>query len=535
MSPVVIDIVQRSFSSDEWQQREKERAKMMSAAAFALCLCAVPVALVLFKLLRIVGSLWWQSRKLQNLAPEPGPRHWLRGHFPGEERDFVTQMTSQVAKYSRLYHRLMGPFLTLLHLVHPDEIADVVKAGCPKEPFIYQMLKPWLGEGLLLSEGKRWMRDRKLINHTFSISMLRGYVSVYKDACSTLLEKWSSACANTSGSVSINISEAMRLLSFDIILRCAMGINSNCQLPSAKDSPQRRYLDTLQKIMKETASRFRKPLHFIDSVYFWLPSGRMYRKLLDEAKEYSMMVIQERREYLQTLDGDEDEDVGDTMLDNLITIKDEDGYGLTDEEIRNQIDTFLQAGQDTTSTALQWTLHFLSIHENIQNHCREEVLKVVESVGGWQNLSYDDLSGLEYVTWTIQETLRLISVASSGVRITDRPTRIGNVDVPSGARCVISILEVHRNPEVWPDPLKFDPGRFSPARKPSHPYAFIPFSAGARSCIGRYFAMDKMRTVLSGILASFRIKPDPNAPEVYPHITITTKPTPYVQLLFEPL
>ncbi|KAK3881462.1 hypothetical protein Pcinc_014118 [Petrolisthes cinctipes] len=159
--------------------------------------------------------------------------------------------------------------------------------------------------------------------------------------------------------------------------------------------------------------------------------------------------------------------------------------GLSDEDIREEVDTFMFEGHDTTAAAISWSLFLLGHHPEIQAKVHEELDAILTSPD--QPLGIAELRQMKYTENCIKEALRLLpSVPYLGRVLSEDLNICGNV-IPAHTNVMISIYMIHREPVQFPDPEKFDPNRFLPENtRKSHPYAYIPFSAGPRNCIGRY-------------------------------------------------
>ena len=203
------------------------------------------------------------------------------------------------------------------------------------------------------------------------------------------------------------------------------------------------------------------------------------------------------------------------FLDILLTVRDENGKGLSDKEIQEQVDTFLFEGHDTTASALQWTLYYLAAHPDLQEKCRQEVQCCLDEN---KELSFENLNHLSYLTQFIKESMRLSSPVPFVGRTLTQPLTLDGYRLPAGTNITMTIFGMHRHPDVWERPLVFDPDRFSLENSAKrHPYAFVPFAAGPRNCIGQSLAMDELKTVISHVLLRFRLTVDADyvKPKIY--------------------
>jgi cytochrome P450 family 110 len=190
----------------------------------------------------------------------------------------------------------------------------------------------------------------------------------------------------------------------------------------------------------------------------------------------------------------------DDVLSLLLAARYEDGKPMSDEELRDQMMTLLLAGHDTTATSLAFTLHNILRHPEVLERLREERAQVV----GAGPVAPAQVGRLEYLDATVKETLRLNPIISEVGRVLARPMRIGGWNLPAGAVAAPCIYLTHRRPDLWPEPERFDPGRFI-GRRPS-PYEFFPFGGGMRRCLGMAFALYEMKVVLAEVLSRVELR-----------------------------
>ncbi|XP_072035784.1 cytochrome P450 4F12-like [Amphiura filiformis] len=244
------------------------------------------------------------------------------------------------------------------------------------------------------------------------------------------------------------------------------------------------------------------------------PDGSKYRQALKTAHEFTRKVVRRRKECLHQSKSDtSNRERLMPFIDILLQAKDENGVGLSDQEIYDEVDTFMFEGHDTTSSALSWIVYNLANHPELQERCRKEVDEVIEGKGD-DELEWDDLTKLEYLTQFIKESMRLYPPVpaigrdiKSSIKLPD-----GRI-IPEGMSVIIDIINLHHNPNVWKDPEVFDPERFSKENSSvRHSHDFVPFSAGPRNCIGQHFAMSEMKTFIAVLLRHFRFSPDSSKP-----------------------
>lgn len=178
------------------------------------------------------------------------------------------------------------------------------------------------------------------------------------------------------------------------------------------------------------------------------------------------------------------------------------GRPLTDDEIRDELVVFMSAGHDTTATTLAYALWALGRHPDMQDKVRAET----ETVGD-RELAPDDVARLPYTVQVLHEALRLCPPAPSIPRLITRDLEVDGYLVKAGTLCTVGVYAMHRDPDLWGDPLRFDPDRFTPENAAGRDrWQYIPFSAGPRTCIGDHFAMLEATLALATIVRRTEVR-----------------------------
>ncbi|XP_062969021.1 cytochrome P450 4F2 isoform X1 [Cynocephalus volans] len=494
-----------------------------------------PVAASPWMLLLLVGATWLLARVLSwtytfydncrhlRCFPQPPKRNWFWGHLglitPTEQG--LRKVTQLVSTYSQGFKIWMGPISPLVTLCHPDIIQSVINASAaiaPKSMTFYGFLKPWLGDGLLLSAGDKWSRHRRLLTPAFHFNILKPYVKIFNHSVNVMHIKWQ--CLASEGSARLDMFEHISLMTLDSLQKCVFSFDSNCQ-----ENPSE-YIAAILELSALVAKRNQQLLLHMDLLYYFTPDAQRFRRACRLVHDFTDAVIQERRRILlnqgvddflkakakaKTLD----------FIDVLLLSKDEDGKKLSDEDIRAEADTFMFEGHDTTASGLSWVLYNLAKHPEYQERCRQEVQELLEDREP-QEIEWDDLAQLPFLTMCIKESLRLHPPVTVISRCCTQDIVLpdGRV-IPKGVTCLISIFGTHHNPVVWPNPEVYDPFRFDHENlKGRSPLAFIPFSAGPRNCIGQTFAMTEMKVALALTLLHFRVLPDDEEPRRKPELIL---------------
>ncbi|KAI5643381.1 cytochrome p450 domain-containing protein [Phthorimaea operculella] len=253
-------------------------------------------------------------------------------------------------------------------------------------------------------------------------------------------------------------------------------------------------------------------LHF-DWVHKLLPLAKQEKKLVADMHALTNKVIQDRRNLREDdyFNSNMDEDAADAaskkprlaMLDHLLELEKE---GLIDKDgIREEVDTFMFEGHDTTSAALSFMIMRLANETKVQDQIYKELHRIFGD--SERAPTIDDFNEMRYLDCCIKESLRLYPPVPLIARYISEDIHLGKYTVPQGAVTFIHVYDIHHDPAIYPDPEKFDPDRFlldNVAKR--HPFAYIPFSAGPRNCIGQKFAMYEMKTLISSLLRRYRLE-----------------------------
>nr|XP_009924714.1 PREDICTED: cytochrome P450 4V2 [Haliaeetus albicilla] len=190
------------------------------------------------------------------------------------------------------------------------------------------------------------------------------------------------------------------------------------------------------------------------------------------------------------------------FLDMLLSATDDEGNKLSYRDIREEVDTFMFEGHDTTAAAMNWALYLLGHNPEAQKKVHRELDEVFGNTE--RPVTIDDLKKLRYLECVVKEALRLFPSVPMFARALREDCCIKGYQVPKGTNVLVITYALHRDPESFPDPAEFRPERFFPENcKGRHPYAYVPFSAGPRNCIGQRFAQMEEKALLALILRHF--------------------------------
>ena len=383
---------------------------------------------------------------------------------------------------------------------NPADIRHVLQDNARnyhKSP-LYQKLKMFLGDGLLTSEDEFWLRQRRIAQPAFHRQKVAGLATVMANAARETAAEWRTL-ASTGRSV--DVAEEMMRLTRTVVLRALLG---------ADLGPFAETIDAAWTIINQHIGESFWSLGFAD--WFGGSKHRQFeaaRAVLAGAVDH---VIAERRKHPS--------DRAD-LLSMLLAARDEEtGEAMSDDQLRVEVTTFLLAGQETTSLALTWTWYLLSQHPDAQRRVEEEI----DTVLAGRAPEYADLVNLPFTRMVVDEALRLYPPAWIFSRQALSDDQVSGYHVPRGWIVFVVPWVLHRLPALWDDPERFDPDRFSQEKSANRPkFAYLPFGAGPRQCIGNQFALIEAQLIVATLAQQYRLLLVPGH-EVEPQPLITLRP-----------
>ncbi|CRK95471.1 CLUMA_CG008940, isoform A [Clunio marinus] len=444
--------------------------------------------------------------------------------------EFIKIIEDYIGKYGKFIRIWLGNQLVFF-MTDPKDIEVVLTSmQLLSKSTEYDFLKPWLNTGLLTSTGQKWVKRRKVLTPAFHFKILDDFIEVFDKQSSILTEN----LRKLQGRGKFNIFPITALCTLDIIGETAMGISFNSQ--SDNNSSYIKNVNELADIIHRRSYDF---ISRYDILFKFTPTYRRQQELIKLLHDFTDKVIVARREKLKnkpvSQQTDDTNDIGTkkkmALLDLLLQAT-VDGKPLTNEDIREEIDTFMFEGHDTTNSAIAFTLYNIGKYKYVQQKCFDEIKRVI---GDDRNkpITMKELNELKYLELVIKETLRLYpSVPLIGREVVEE-MKINEKIIPKGANLIIGPYFMARDPEIWTNPLEFIPERFDTETTADklNPYAYIPFSAGSRNCIGQKFAMLELKSTVSKMLRHYFISlPRNYQPEDCLEIVIKSKNGVMIQL-----
>jgi unspecific monooxygenase len=382
----------------------------------------------------------------------------------------------------------------------PDAIRHVLVdnyENYTRTPAAIRVLRPVLGEGLLIAEGRAWKYQRRTLAPAFTPRAVAPLVPHMIAVTDETIAKLQAA-----GGGPVDLREAMQRMTLEIAGRTMFSLGMD------------RHGVALRNLVMEYGERLARP-HFLDLL---LPLGWPTPRDFSRARfrkrwtQFVAMLMAERRAAGKN-EGAPPRDLFDLMS----AARDvETGEAFTDAQLGDQVATMILAGHETTATALFWSLYLLALDQATQNELAAEV----------QGATLNDASDVERLKFTravVDETVRLYPPAFLIARAAAAPDTVAGLAVRNKDVILIAPWLLHRHEKLWRDPNAFIPQRFMPTAPPPDRFAYLPFGAGARVCIGAHFALVEATLALARIIGAFRVELLDKEP-VMPVGVVTTQP-----------
>ena len=445
----------------------------------------------------------------------PGVRQWLPlpyGLVARSRRDPLGFLSDGARRFGPVFRYQIGPW-TFFLVSRPDGIRHVLQDNYRNYPrsWMYRRTRPVAGNGLVAAEGEVWRRQRRMVQPAFAHQRVAALAAPMTELTARMLDRWDAAYAGTGEA--FDLAPEMVRLTLDIVGRTLLGVDL------AGDN------GTLRTAVNEAMAWIEYRMSHLLSPPPWVPTPRnlRFRRTMRTFDAIVYRIIAERRARGAR---------GDDLLSLMLGARDEEGggAGLSDLEVRDQVMTFIGAGHETTAVALAWAWYLLARHPHVEARVRAEV----EHALGGRRPTFDDLPRLPVTRNVIEETLRLYPPVYAVARDVLADDVIAGYRVPRGTTVALSPFITHRLPELWPEPGKFDPDRFTAARAEGRPrFAWFPFLGGPHQCIGQEFAMMEATLIVAMVVQRFRLTPAPGAADVRYKPLVSLRPAGAVAMVLE--
>ncbi|KAJ6648810.1 Cytochrome P450 4g15 [Pseudolycoriella hygida] len=460
----------------------------------------------------------------------------------GSSHSVFKTVVTKGEEYECVARLWLGPKLVVL-LFDPRDVELILSSQVYiDKSHEYKFFKPWLGDGLLISSGHKWRSHRKLIAPTFHLNVLKSFIDLFNENSRQVVQRLNSEVGKT-----FDAHDYMSEATVEILLETAMGVSKKTQDQSGYD-----YAMAVMKMCDILHVRHRSLLLRANWIFNLTNYATKQVKLLSTIHGLTKKVIRNKKNAfmqgtrgslaqteiktseanlkakMESVEGlsfgqsaglkddldvdNEENDIGEkkrlAFLDLLLESA-QNGALITDKEIKEQVDTIMFEGHDTTAAGSSFFLSMMGIHQDIQ----QKVVDELYGIFGDSNrpATFQDTLEMKYLERCLMETLRLYPPVPIIARQLKEDLKLASGDyvVPAGATVAVATFKLHRNEKNYPNPTQFNPDNFLPERQANrHYYAFVPFSAGPRSCVGRKYAMLKLKILLSTLLRNYRIYSD---------------------------
>jgi cytochrome P450 len=405
----------------------------------------------------------------------------LLGVLPEIRRDALGFMDKLLAYPEPVVRYRIGPGLAQL-VKHPDGIKRVLQDNVrnyTKDHFSYSMVRWTTGDGLLTSQGDRWLRQRRLAAPAFHRERIAALVTMFSAAATALVTRWERLPAGSTVQLDHDLTE----LTLTIVGQALFGTQLSAETTAVSAA--------FNELSAQLVGRFRSGNPFKPRLPFG--ADARWNRAAREIDRVVLQIIAARRR--------DPADQGDLLSMFMLATDQETGERMTDEQLRAEVLTMLLAGHETTATLLAWTFVLLAQHPAAEQRLHAEL---DAQLHGAPQMA--DLAGMPYSRMVLDETLRLkppVYVLSRSVKADDQ---ICGYHIPAGSSIDLSPYITHRLPEFWEQPEAFLPERFAPEHEQTRPrFAYFPFLGGPRQCIGNMFALTEAQVVLGTLARRVRL------------------------------
>ncbi|QLE44884.1 cytochrome P450 [Nostoc sp. C052] len=415
-----------------------------------------------------------------NLPDGPQMPRWLR----------MIKFVSQPVKYVDDFAKIYGDTFTIRSVHSDNHLVYFSQPQALEQIFTADSSHFEVGRGniglrfllgdrsFMLSDGDRHQRQRQLLAPPFHGERMRAYGEEIREITRQVSNEWQIGKP-------FNIRESMQEITLRVILRVVFGLNEGQLFEELRRSLSD-LLDFISSPVMSSAFFFR----FMQKDFgAWSPWGWV----LQQRQKIDQMIyalLRERRA--------ESEQNRQDILSLMMAARYDDGQGMSDEELHDELMTLLVAGHETTASALTWAFYWIDSLPEV----REKLLEELNTIG--VNTDLSSVAKLPYLTAVCQETLRIYPIAMTAfVRVVKNPITIMGYELREGTAIIPSIYLAHHREEVYPQSKQFKPERF--LERQYSPYEYLPFGGGNRRCIGMAFAQYEMKIVLATILSEFQV------------------------------
>ena len=406
----------------------------------------------------------------------------------GSTEDSLERMIELFARHGDTYRVFVparGSYTYVIH--HPDDVKRVLVSNHKNytKGIGLDRVRILLGKGIMTSEGELWKRQRYMMQPFFHRRVITGFAQVIAQTNDRFITRWEERA--TRGEL-VNLTDEMSELTLEIVLRSIFGQDLDRLTQQLGANP-------FEVITREQSRDLQFAYKF-----------RSLTKLVAQLIARRVAEAQEHFDYLAMLMSARDKDSGQPM---------------GERELIDEVMTLIVAGHETTASALNWTWYLLSQHPQVEALLHAEI----DAAPHLPVPSLQQMEALTYTQCVINEALRLYPPGWLLSRRTIEADVLGGYPVAAGTNVLLPLYLLHRHPQFWQEPEKFRPERFAPEHEAQRPrFAYMPFAAGPRHCIGETFALYEMLMHLYKVARRYRLIHVPDRPlELEAQINLRTR------------
>lgn len=431
----------------------------------------------------------------KDLPPTAPGRLPLIGHALPLIRDRLAYV-QKLRSYGPIVRMNIGPKPMVVINSH-EVLHDVLTRQSQhfNKGLLFDKLKLFGGNPLPVAEGKQHLNRRRMMSPALHREQVKGYIEMMRDTIEPSLSAWQDRRT-------VDVCNEMQLMAQGVVMAALFS-------STPEPGPAQTILNSVDTVFKAALAHAMVPISFLERLP--TPGNRRARAANAVLREAITAVIAEHRA---------NPDAHNDLVSLLMTAPNETGGHLSDAEVMAEVTALLAAGSETTAVTLAWLFHELGRNPELERRLHEEV----DAVLGAGPITFEHVPRLVFTRRLVDETLRLHNPAWILTRQAISPVEIGNFRLPAGTDVMWSPYAMHRDAELFPEPLRFDPDRWLPERPQPPRGAFIPFGVGKRMCIGDQFSLTEAVVITALVASRWRLRPAPGKP-VRPIPEITVHPS----------
>ncbi|CAN1152320.1 Cytochrome P450 CYP749A22 [Linum perenne] len=494
------------------------------------------ISLIFLNLCRFLNQVWLRPIRIQSAMASQGIKGPRYRFLLGNTKEINDMITEAVNNPMEISHQMLPRIMPHVHswtqiygmnflnwygtrpqlvVTDPELVKEVLinREGTYPKKFIQSYAEKFLGNGLLTSEGEKWVKTRKLANQAFHGDCLKAMIPAMVTSVEAMLQRW----GLMEDVKEIDVFPEFKILSSEVISRTAFG---------SSYEEGRNVFGMLMKLgIIVNRNNFKVGIPGIKS-----SDDIESDKLQKDIKEGIIKLIRKREDGTSG----SGKSYGTDFLGSLLNAYHDSDVSrkITVDDLIDECKSFYVAGHETVTSSLTWTVLLLAIHTDWQDKAREEVLQMFEQ----RNPSLDGVSRLKIMAMIVNESLRLYPPAFNLTREVARETKLGKFILPAKMALSLPILAVHNNPILWGEDCHlFKPERFADGVAKATKYdAFLPSGFGPRTCVGMNFAAAETKIALSMLLQRYKLALSPSYVHAPVHM-LTICPKHGLPILLQPL